>query len=161
MQKKQKKEEKKITDAILSCLLSEEDFERNKIKERILSVNKFEFVDYDSVEQSFLEQLYVKEKRKVVYNSKDANQVLLYKIASLLGKENSQVELEIKSDLDIVEKDRKLRTKISQFSDIVWILILILVILQYVYIRWWTLLSGTITLIVFLKIKSIVIHKIH
>jgi hypothetical protein len=161
-----KKEKDIIHKQILAYLSKDESITRAEIKEKILAVNQFELVNYDEVEETLLQEKYEGEKYSVVHNSEDANRATLLRFAKLLGKSEKQVDSEIKKDLE--EKAKKeeekakeelLQKKISKCNMITWGIILVLLIPQIIFLGWWTFLTGIVTLIIALRVKSAIIRK--
>lgn len=162
-----KKEKDIIHKQILAYLSKDESITRAEIKEKILAVNQFELVNYDEVEETLLQEKYEGEKYSVVHNSEDANRATLLRFAKLLGKSEKQVDSEIKKDLE--EKAKKeeekakeelLQKKISKCNMITWGIILVLLIPQIIFLGWWTFLTGIVTLIIALNVKSAIIRKL-
>ena len=118
------------------------------------------------VGEILLQEKYEGEKYSVVHNSEDANRATLLRFAKLLGKSEKQVDSEIKKDLEEKAKEEEekakeelLQKKISKCNMITWGIILVLLIPQIIFLGWWTFLTGIVTLIIALRVKSAIIRK--
>ena len=159
-EKAREKEKNIIIKGIKACLANKEQMNREDIKRIILDANQFEHVEYDEIEKKFLNDLYLQERNKVMNESQDANRSYLLKIAYLLGKTESRIDTEIKKELERLEREEILEKKLIKCNLITWSIILVLVVLQIIFLGWWTLLTGVATVVIALFIEGKITDKI-
>ena len=149
-QKEQKKKSEKIRlkSEIDRILKEGKSLNRQEFDQVICSRNTFELIDYQEVSQSLLKNEYSNKLITKASGNESISIDTLILLGALLDISPEQVKADVEQKIrNEIEEKRQQKIKVVS-TWCIWGIAAILLMLQVIFLQWWTILTGIITLII-------------
>lgn len=149
-QKEQKKKSEKIRlkSEIDRILKEGKSLNRQEFDQVICSRNTFELIDYQEVSRSLLKNEYSNKLITKASGDESISIDTLILLGALLDISPEQVKADVEQKIrNKIEEKRQQKIKVVS-TWCIWGIAAILLMLQVIFLQWWTILTGIITLII-------------